>query len=120
MDFTGNKNNKNIENSRSNQNSENSKNNKVTDKLDFIEYSASRYGIDFSTAETFVDMFSDCLSEFLNASQSVEIDGVGTFEKLPLFPNGINHRNNIALARVAKNQMVSFRASEHLTTTSWI
>ena len=27
------------------------------DKLDFIEYSASRYGIDFSTAETFVDIF---------------------------------------------------------------
>ena len=84
------------------------------EKFEFIEYSAERYGIDFSTAETFVNMFSDCLSELLNAGQSVEIDGVGTFEKLPLFPDGLNHRNNIALARVAKNQMVSFKASEDL------
>ena len=91
------------------------KNNNITDKLDFIEYSASRYGIDFSTAETFVDMFSDCLSELLNAGQSVEIDGVGTFEKLPLFPDGLNHRNNIALARLAKKKMVSFKASDYLT-----
>ena len=90
------------------------KNNNITDKLDFIKYSASRYGIDFSTAETFVDMFSDCLSELLNAGQSVEIDGVGTFEKLPLFPDGLNHRNNIALARLAKKKMVSFKASEDL------
>ena len=87
----------------------------IMDKFDFIEYSANRYGIDFSTAETFVDMFSDCLSELLDAGQSVEIDGVGTFEKLPLFPDGLNHRNNIALARVAKNKMVSFKASEYLT-----
>ena len=114
MAFTGNKNNKNIKNNRSNQNSESSKSNKITDKLDFIEYSASRYGIDFSTAETFVDMFSDCLSELLNAGQSVEIDGVGTFEKLPIFPDGLNHKNNIALARVAKKKMVSFKASKSL------
>ena len=112
--FTENKNNKNIKNNRSNQNSESSKSNNITDKLDFIEYSASRYGIDFSTAETFVDMFSDCLSELLNAGQSVEIDGVGTFEKLPLFPDGINHKNNIALARLAKKKMVSFKASKSL------
>lgn len=84
------------------------------DKLDFIEYSANRYGIDFSVAETFVDMFSDCLSELLDAGQSVEIDGIGKFEKIPLFPNGINHRNNIALARVAKKKMISFKASEDL------
>ena len=114
MVFTGNKNNKNIKNNRSNQNSKSSKNNNITDKLDFIEYSASRYGIDFSTAETFVDMFSGCLSELLNAGQSVEIDGVGTFEKLPLFPDGLNHRNNIALARLAKKKMVSFKASKSL------
>jgi len=84
------------------------------DKLDFIEYSANRYGIDFSTAETFVDMFSHCLSELLDAGQSVEIDGIGKFEKVPLFPNGINHRNNIALARVAKRKMISFKASRDL------
>jgi len=84
------------------------------DKLDFIEYSARRYGIDFSTAETFVDMFSDCLSELLEAGQSVDIDGVGKFEKIPLFPNGLNHRNNIALAKAAKQNMVCFKASEDL------
>jgi len=83
-------------------------------KFDFIEYSTNRYGIDFSTAETFVNMFSDYLSELLNAGQSVEIDGVGTFEKLPIFPDGLSHRNNIALARVAKKKMVSFKASEDL------
>ena len=73
-------------------------------KFDFIEYSAKRYGIDFSTAETFVSMFSDCLSELLDAGQSVDIDGVGKFEKVPLFPNGLNHRNNIALARAANKR----------------
>ena len=83
-------------------------------KFDFIEYSANRYGIDFSTAETFVDMFSSCLSELLDAGQSVEIDGVGEFEKVPLFPNSLNHQDNIALARVAKKKMISFKASEDL------
>jgi nucleoid DNA-binding protein len=52
-------------------------------KFDFIEYSATRYGIDFSTAETFVDMFISSLSELLNAGQSVEIDGIGKFENYP-------------------------------------
>ncbi|MDC0864827.1 HU family DNA-binding protein [Rickettsiaceae bacterium] len=84
-------------------------------KFDFIEYSANRYGIDFSTAETFVDMFSSCLSELLDAGQSVEIDGVGEFEKLPLFPDGVNHNNNLALAKIAKKKLVSFKASECLT-----
>lgn len=84
-------------------------------KFDFIEYSANRYGIDFSTAETFVDMFSSCLSELLDAGQSVEIDGVGEFKPTPLFPDGINHNNSIALARVAKKKMISFKASEYLT-----
>lgn len=83
-------------------------------KFDFIEYSAKRYGIDFSTAETFVDMFADCLSELLQAGQSVEIDGVGTFEKIPLFPQGLNHQNKIALARLAKKSMLHFQASNRL------
>jgi nucleoid DNA-binding protein len=86
-------------------------------KFDFIEYSAKRYGIDFSTAETFVSMFSDCLSELLEAGQSVDIDGVGKFEKVPLFPNGLNHHNNIALSRAAKKNMVSFKASEDLVVS---
>jgi len=84
------------------------------DKLEFIEYSANRYGIDFSTAETLLDMFSSCLQELLQAGKSVEIDGVGKFEKLPLFPNGLNHRNNINLARIAKQNMVCFQPSENL------
>ena len=84
------------------------------DKLDFIEYSASRYNIDFSVAETFVNMFSDCLAELLDAGQSVEIDGIGEFEKIPLFPNGLNHQNKIALARVANKKMVCFQASNNL------
>jgi hypothetical protein len=83
-------------------------------KLDFIEYSASRYGIDFSVAETFVDMFSSCLSELLDAGQSVDIDGIGEFEKIPLFPNGLNHQNKIALARLTKKTMISVKASEDL------
>lgn len=84
------------------------------EKFQFIEYTAKRYGIDESLAETLVDMFADSLQELLNAGQSVEIDGVGTFEKLPLFPEGLNHRNNIALARLAKKKMVSFKASKDL------
>ena len=83
-------------------------------KFDFIEYSAARYGIDFSTAETFVDMFISSLSELLNAGQSVEIDGIGKFEKLPLFPSGINHKNNILLARAAKKSILHFQASDYL------
>ena len=89
--------------------------NNITDKLGFIEYSAKRYGIDFSTAETFVDMFSHCLSELLDAGQSVDIDGVGTFEKIPLFPNRINHHNKIALAKIAKSCFISFKPSTQLT-----
>ena len=60
--------------------------------------------LDFSTAETFLDTFFDCLSELSNAGQSVGIDDMGTFEKLTLFPDGLNHRNNIALARLAKRR----------------
>jgi hypothetical protein len=83
-------------------------------KFDFIEYSAKRYDIDFSTAETFVSMFSDCLSELLEAGQSVDIDGVGKFEKVPLFPDGLNHGNNIALSRAAKKHIINFKASKYL------
>ena len=82
-------------------------------KFDFIEYSAKRYGIDFSTAETFVDMFGDCLSELLNSGQSVDIDGIGKFEKTPLFPNGFNHQNKLALKRASIKNMVHFKASKY-------
>ena len=83
-------------------------------KLAFIEYSANRYGIDFRMAETLVDMFASCLSELLQVSQSVEIEGIGKFEKLPLFPNGINHQNKIALARLVNKQMLYFKPDKYL------
>lgn len=82
------------------------------DNFEFIQYSANRYGIDFSTAETLVDMFSSCLQELLDAGQSIEIDGVGKFEPIPLFPHGLNHGNNINLARIAKKTMICFRPSK--------
>ena len=87
------------------------------DKLDFIEYSANRYGIDFSVAETLVDMFESCLQELLNAGQIVEIDGIGKFEKIPLFPNGINHQNKISLAKLSNTNIINFKASKNLTKT---
>lgn len=86
------------------------------DKFDFVEYSASRYGIDSSTAETLLNMFSDCLSDLMKAGQSVEIDGVGEFKSTPLFPEGLNHKNNTALSNIAKKNMVTFKASSKLTS----
>ena len=68
----------------------------------------------FFTAETLLDMFSSCLQELLQAGKSVEIEGVGTFEKLPLFSHGLNHRNNINLARIVKKNMLCFQPSENL------
>ena len=84
------------------------------DKFQFIQYSAKRYGIDDSVAETMVDMFTDCLQELVAAGHSIEIDGLGEFKTTPLFPEGINH-NNIALAKLAKRNMISFTASKQLT-----
>lgn len=86
------------------------------DKFEFIEYTAKRYGIDKSIAETLVNMFADTLQELVAAGQEVNIDEIGVFSKLPLFPNGINHQNNIALARLRKNHIVSFKASKQFTT----
>lgn len=84
-------------------------------KFEFIEYTAKRYGIDESVAETMVDMFADSLQELINAGQSVNIDELGEFKTTPLFPNGLNHQNNIALAKIRKKNMVSFNPSKHLT-----
>ena len=83
-------------------------------KFEFIEYAAKRYGIDDSVAETLVDMFADSLHDLLSAGYSVNIDEIGEFKTTPLFPNGLNHRNNIALARAAKRNIVSFKASKSL------
>ena len=65
MVFTENKNNKNIKNNRSNKNSESSKNNNITDKLDFIEYSASRYGIDFVAYACLLSHFMSSMETFM-------------------------------------------------------
>ena len=86
--------------------------------FEFIEYSAKRYGIDDSVAETMVDMFSSCLQELIAAGQVVEIQGVGTFESVPIFPNGLNHQNNIALFKASKRHMLNFKASDELINRS--
>jgi nucleoid DNA-binding protein len=84
-------------------------------KFEFIEYTAKRYGVDESMAETMVDMFADTLQELVSAGQSVEIDEIGEFKTTPMFPDGIKHNNNLSLAKLAKQNMVSFKASHSLT-----
>jgi nucleoid DNA-binding protein len=86
------------------------------DKYEFIKYTSQRYGIDEGVAETMVDMFADSLHDLVSAGYSVNIDEIGEFKTTPLFPNGLNHRNNIALARAAKRNIVSFIPSNKLTS----
>lgn len=83
----------------------------IMEKFEFIEYTAKRYGIDESLAETLVNMFADTLQEIVATGQEVNIDEIGVFRKLPLFPNGINHQNNIALKRASMQNYISFKAS---------
>lgn len=88
------------------------------DKFEFIEYLASRYGIDGAVAETVVDMFADCLKEVISAGRSVNIDEIGEFKTtalISLISSGFNSHNNVALAQVAKQHIVSFTASGLLT-----
>jgi len=85
------------------------------EKFEFIEYTAKRYGIDESVAKTMVDMFADTLQELVCAGTNVYIDEIGEFKSTPLFPEGIKHKNNIALAKLAKRNIVSFKASKYLT-----
>ena len=82
---------------------------------EFIKFAANRFGIDETVAESMVDMFAQTLQELVASGQSVTIDEIGEFKSVPLFPNGLNHHNNIALAKVAKRNIVSFKASENLT-----
>jgi len=84
-------------------------------KIEFIKYTAERYGIEESTAETMIDIFADTLQELVSAGQSVEIDEIGEFKTSPMFPNGIKHNNNLSLAKLAKRNMVTFKASHNLT-----
>ena len=87
------------------------------EKFEFIEYTAKRYGIDESMAETMVDMFADTLQELVAAGQSVNIDEIGEFKTTPMFPKGIPHHNNIALAKLQKRNMFSFKASKQLISS---
>jgi len=81
---------------------------------DFIKFAANRFGVDEGVAESMVDMFAQSLQELVASGQSVTIDEIGEFKSVPLFPNGLNHHNNIALARAAKRNIVSFRPSDRL------
>jgi nucleoid DNA-binding protein len=87
------------------------------EKFQFIEYIAKRYGIDESMAETMIDMFADTLQEIVATGQEVNIDEIGVFSKLPLFPHGINHQNKINLAKLSKKCMVSFVPSKLFNKT---
>ena len=82
---------------------------------EFVKFAANRFGIDETVAESMVYMFAQTLQELVASGQSVTIDEIGEFKSVPLFPNGLNHHNNIALAKVAKRNIVSFKASENLT-----
>ena len=82
---------------------------------EFIKFTADRFGIDETLAESMVDMFAQSLQELVAAGQSVTIDEIGEFKSVPLFPNGLNHQNNLALARAAKRNIISFIPSEKLT-----
>ena len=82
---------------------------------EFVKFAANRFGIDETVAESMVDMFAQSLQELVAAGQSVTIDEIGEFKSVPLFPNGLNHHNNIALAQVAKRNIVSFKPSDRLT-----
>ena len=80
---------------------------------EFVKFAANRFGIDETVEESMVDMFAQTLQELVASGQSVTIDEIGEFKSVPLFPNGLNHHNNIALAKVAKRNIVSFKASEN-------
>jgi len=82
---------------------------------DFIKFAANRFGVDEGVAESMVDMFAQSLQELVASGQSVTIDEIGEFKSVPLFPQGLNHHNNIALAKAAKRNIVSFKASDRLT-----
>lgn len=89
----------------------------IMEKFEFIEYTAKRYGIDESLAETLVNMFADTLQEIVATGQEVNIDEIGIFSKLPLFPHGINHQNKLNLAKLSKKCMVSFIPSKLFNKT---
>lgn len=86
-------------------------------KFEFIQYTAARYGIDESVAETMIDIFADTLQDLVCNGTSVYIDELGEFKSTPLFPKGINHLGKLSLAKLAKRSIVSFKPSKYLTKT---
>ena len=84
------------------------------DKKQFIEYVEARYGFEEGVAETMVDVFADSLQDLISAGYSVNIDEIGEFQTTPLFPNGFDHKNNAALAKLVKQNRVIFKPSEKL------
>ena len=84
------------------------------DKHEFTCYIAERHGIHIYIAEAIVDIFADSLQELISNGASVEIDQIGKFYTIPLFPAGIKHNNNFALAKAAREHMVGFKASNQL------
>ncbi len=81
---------------------------------EFVKFAANRFGIDETVAESMADMFAQSFQELVSSGQSVTIDEIGEIKSAPLFPNGLNHHNNIALAKVAKRNIVSFKTSDRL------
>jgi len=81
---------------------------------EFVKFAANRFGVDKTLAESMVDMFAQSLQELVASGQNVTIDEIGEFKSVPLFPQGLNHHNNIALAKAAKRNIVSFKASDRL------
>ena len=81
-------------------------------KLEFIEYTAKRYGFDESLAETLINMFVDTLQKIVSSGQEFNIDEIGVFRKLSLCPNCIKHKNNVSLKRTSVQNYVSFKASD--------
>ena len=45
----------------------------------------------------------------------INIDEIGEFRSMSLFPEGIKHQNNTALAKLGKRNIISFKPSRYLT-----
>jgi nucleoid DNA-binding protein len=64
--------------------------------------------------ETMVDVFADSLHDLLSAGYSVNIDEIGEFATIPLFPKELQ-TNHPILAKLANSKIVSFKPSRNLT-----
>ena len=50
----------------------------------------------------------------VSAEYTVNIDDISEFKSVPLFPKGLNDQDNMALAKAAKRNIVSFKPSNRL------